>query len=387
MIKYLYKRDNKSKIRVVSLILTRYNTPDGEFYTITGESGQNGGKQVKRPLIRIEFGRAARTIEQQAILEYNSIINNYLDKGYKTQEQLGIVDINDAIEVESKVPNINLDQNGALKPMLAKHYKDIPNFDWDKSYYASIKLDGTRSTIFMRNGKIVTSSRGGKNYDIPATYILNDPCVKAIFELYPDIILDGELYIHGKPLSYISGLCRLKELDPKHDELRFYCYDIVDESKTFIDRLEIIKSLPIDPLSRLKIVEHYPLSGKEDIMNKHNQAIQDGYEGLILRDPLKTYKCGSRDRMFKVKEFTDDEFKILGIVDGLRDEDMCFLMETKEGYVFKAKPVGDRKLKTWYKEHVNDLIGQMGTVKYFGYTTTDKPVPNLPIFKNVRNYE
>ena len=239
----------------------------------------------------------------------------------------------------------------------------------------------------MRNGKIVTSSRGGKNYDVPATHILNDPCVKAIFELYPNIILDGELYIHGKPLSYISGLCRLKELDPKHEELRFYCYDIVDESKTFIDRLEIIKSLPIDPLSKLKIVDHYPLSGKENIMNKHNQAIQDGYEGLILRDPLKTYKCGSRDRMFKVKEFTDDEFKILGIVDGLRDEDMCFLMETKEGHVFKAKPVGDRKLKTWYKEHINDLIGQMGTVKYFGYTTTDKPVPNLPVFKNVRNYE
>ena len=111
MIKYLYKRDNKSKIRVVSLILTRYNTPDGEFYTITGESGQNGGKQVKRPLIRIEFGRASRTIEQQATLEYNSIINSYLDKGYKTQEQLGIVNISDTVEVESKVPNINLYQD------------------------------------------------------------------------------------------------------------------------------------------------------------------------------------------------------------------------------------------------------------------------------------
>ena len=142
MIKYLYKRDNKSKIRVVSLILTRYNTPDGEFYTITGESGQNGGKQVKRPLVTIDRGKVNRTIEQQANLEYNSIINNYLDKGYKTQEQLGIIDINDAIEVETKVPKINLDQNGALKPMLAKHYKDIPNFDWNKTYYTSFKLDG-----------------------------------------------------------------------------------------------------------------------------------------------------------------------------------------------------------------------------------------------------
>ena len=94
-----------------------------------------------------------------------------------------------------------------------------------------------RSAIFVRNGKIVTSSRGGKNYDTPATYILNDPCIKAIFELYPEIILDGELYIHGKPLNYISGLCRLKDLDPKHEELRFYCYDIVDESKIFMDVL------------------------------------------------------------------------------------------------------------------------------------------------------
>lgn len=385
MIKYLYKRDNKSKIRVVSLVLTHYNTQDGEFYTISGESGVNGGKQVKRPIFNIDHGKVNRTIEQQATLEYNSLINNYLDKGYKTQEQLGIININDLAEVESKVPKENLDQNGAKKPMLAKHYKDVPNFDWNKTWYCSFKLDGNRAFIYMRDGKIVTSSRGGKDYNIAATYILNDIFLKEIFKLYPDIILDGELYIHGKPLSYISGLCRLKELDPKHDELRFYCYDIVDESKTFMERLEILKSLPIHPLSRIKRVLHIADSGKESIMERHNLAIEDGYEGLVLRDPLKTYKCGSRDRMFKVKEFTDDEFKILGIVDGLREEDMCFLMETKEGYVFKAKPIGDRNLKTWYKEHANELIGQMGTVKYFGYTTTDKPVPNLPVFKSVRS--
>ena len=36
--------------------------------------------------------------------------------------------------------------------------------------------------------------------------------------------------------------------------------------------------------------------------------------------------------------------QILDLVDGLRDEDLCFLMETKEGYQFKAKPMGDRTL-------------------------------------------
>lgn len=35
------------------------------------------------------------------------------------------------------------------------------------------------------------------------------------------------------------------------------------------------------------------------------------------------------------------------------------------------------------KYHINDIIGKMGTVKYFGMTNTDKPVPNLPVFKNL----
>ena len=34
-----------------------------------------------------------------------------------------------------------------------------------------------------------------------------------------------------------------------------------------------------------------------------------------------------------------------------------------------------------------ELKGQMGTVKHFGMTKTNTPVPNLPVFKAVRNYE
>lgn len=89
--------------------------------------------------------------------------------------------------------------------------------------------------------------------------------------------------------------------------------------------------------------------------------------------------------MQKVKKFTDGDFKILGIVDGLRDEDMCFLMETPEGYQFKAKPTGDRILKQYYRANIENIIGQIGIVKYFGYTATEQPVPNLPVFLSIRN--
>ena len=130
--------------------------------------------------------------------------------------------------------------------------------------------------LFMRDGKIVTSSRGGQNYDIPATNIINDIFVKELFTHHSNVILDGELYIHGKPLSYISGLCRLEKLDPKHQDLEFHCYDIVDESKNFVDRLEIIKELRkwIHPKSKLKFVIHIADSGKDSIMERHNIAVQ-----------------------------------------------------------------------------------------------------------------
>jgi len=104
-----------------------------------------------------------------------------------------------------------------------------------------------------------------------------------------------------------------------------------------------------------------------------------------LKIQTKKYKCGARDnRALKIKEFQDDEFRILGIVEGLRDEDMCFLMETKDGTQFKAKPIGDRLLKQQYRDDIDNIIGKLGTVKFFGWTNTEHPVPNLPSFRAVR---
>lgn len=191
-------------------------------------------------------------------------------------------------------------------------------------------------------------------------------------------------------LNKISGLCRKETLEEDHKQLEFRCYDIVDEKTNFIDRLKVLRNLKsLYQSPKLVIVDHYSVSGIKEIMDLHNKAVSEGYEGLVVRDPNKPYKCGSRDtRMCKIKEFQDSEFKILGLVEGLRDEDLCFLMETDKGYQFKAKPIGTRDDKKFYREHISELIGKMGTVKFFGYTHTDKPVPNLPVFKSVReSYE
>ena len=180
-------------------------------------------------------------------------------------------------------------------------------------------------------------------------------------------------------------MCRLETLDPKHKELSFNCYDIVDETMNFINRLEILTDIrskaPYD--SKLQIVEHC-YTKLEDIDAYHDKFISEGYEGAVIRDADMPYKSGGRDRrMQKLKRFSDLDAIITGISEGLRDEDFVFIMKLDNGIEFEAKPIGDRELKRWYRENLDNIIGEYGTVKYFNITPDGKP--NLPVFLRVRD--
>ena len=384
----LITRDSKGKIRQIN-IACEWNEKF-QMYVITRSSGLYGGKFITQPNIEITKGKVKRTITEQAELEYNSNIKSYLDKGYKKISDLGYTSI-DEFDPDKVLPKDKTDTKGVKKPMLCKVY-DASDSKTQKIpyWFISSKLDGVRCFLFMKDGEIKTSSRGGQDYDIATTYIKQDPFLLEVFNKYPNIILDGEIYRHGWNLSTISGLCRLESVDERHKELCFHCYDIVDEESIFSKRFIVLQNLyqlreTKYPESKLVIVEHTVVRSNQEIMEAHNKFVANGYEGAVIRDPNEVYKCGGRDRrMQKIKIFTDAEFKIIGLSEGLRDEDMCFIMETVDGNQFKAKPIGSREDKQWYRDHIKELIGKMGTVKYFGMTNTEHPVPNLPVFKSVR---
>ena len=67
---------NKIRVIDINLIENEDNT-----YTITRRTGQLNGKMTEQPSIFIEKGKAKRTIEEQATLEFNSHIKKYKDKG------------------------------------------------------------------------------------------------------------------------------------------------------------------------------------------------------------------------------------------------------------------------------------------------------------------
>ena len=119
MTRYFLKRDNKGKIRLVQLNLEPKNNENTEF-VITGETGLLEGKKTPRPVITITVGKVKRTVKEQALLQYNSICSDYLDKGYKESSDLQIDDISNIADVNEKVPKNLTDAKGNSKPMLAK---------------------------------------------------------------------------------------------------------------------------------------------------------------------------------------------------------------------------------------------------------------------------
>ena len=391
----LVSRDSNGKVRVV-YSEGKWNQKTGEF-VINKKTGLLHGKLTQQPEKIISEGKAKRTPYEQGVQEYRSLIKKYLDKGYKdvkveTKKKLEELTEED---INTFLPNTKTDANGVLKPMLAKPYKDVATKSFEKEYYASRKIDGVRALLYRVDNEdgtweVRSASRGGKTYDISLYHILTDPSIIEIFTKYPEIILDGEVYRHGWTLQRISGTARLEKTDSESiartRQLQYWIYDIADTEKKFVDRLELLLKIKpiIDNSSNLVFVEHTPISGWLNIKKRHDEYVKEGFEGVVIRKVDGKYGPGKRTAdMIKIKEYDESEFLIVGWEPGLRPtEDMCFVMETKTGKRFKAKPMGDRQTKEEYVANMKDLIGQMGTVSFFYYS--EDGVPLQPTFKHVR---
>lgn len=127
--------------------------------------------------------------------------------------------------------------------MLAKSSNDVSTKLFNKQYYGSRKINGTRCLIYFKDDALHTASRGAITYDIAISHIINHPKLIAFFRENPNLMLDGEIYKHGWTLNKISGLARKEETDEEARHLEYYLYDVVDIEKSFKERLEILNSI------------------------------------------------------------------------------------------------------------------------------------------------
>jgi DNA ligase-1 len=379
-----------SRNRVQQTLLQLNQNPFTKAYTIERTNNQWGGKEIQQPTLTITYGKAGRTAAEQAMLQYNSLLKNYLDKGYVKASVLSKKEYTDLTEqeiIDALGGGFVSDQKGVPKPMLAKSADKCAAGIWEKEWQASRKLDGTRCLIYYKNNLVQTASRGGSDYNAATKHIRENPILQTLFKQNPDLILDGELYKHGSdwPLQRISGLTRLKEWTEECGQLEYWVYDYISE-QPFKERLEVLNELrtlfPED--SPIKICEHVSVSNYTDAKALHDKWVAEGFEGLCARNPEREYGVNKRSSLYliKLKNFTDAEFLITGVKEGLREEDMCFVLQTADGKEFSAKPVGTAEQRKYYLTHPDEFIGKMGTCKYFYYSQDG--VPQLPVFKCVR---
>ena len=280
--------------------------------------------------------------------------------------------------------------------MLAKQSEKVTNKKiFDKEWLASRKINGTRCLMYWDGKEVRTASRGGENYD-PATYhIRNHPSIKGLLELNPNVILDGELYKHGKSLQQISGAARMEKNAYDCDWLEYWIYDCIHLDNLDMpakDRIKWLESFlnnlefnPNDEFEenevKVRIVPHVIVSGWNNMKELHDKYVLEGFEGLVIRDPNKPYKPNGRTNdMIKIKQYMDETFKVVGYELGLRgSEDMCFICEMKDGRTFKAMPLGSREVKSEYIDNFEEKYkNHLGDCKYF--ELSDDGIPCQPKF-------
>lgn len=395
---WLASRDSRGAIRLVKL---ECEWNDSEHaYTIIRTTGQYNKTQTIQPTIFVRKGKVNRTVTEQTRLQYDHLLKEYEDKGYKKLDKS--YDLYSESELSEIVGEHKTSKDGLLKPMLAKQASKVTNKKiFDKEWLASRKIDGVRSLFYFDGKEVRTKSRGGEHYDYSTGHLREHPVLIEIFKKYPTLVLDCELYKHGKSLQQCSGAARLEKNAYDCDWLEMYCYDCV-----FLDNINMIAkdrikfllnlakeyNLGFDPKKvwkqnelQFQMVPHIKVSSWDNIRKLHDQYVLDDWEGVVIRDPNKPYKpAGRTNSMIKVKDYIDETFKVIGYELGLRGaQDMCFICQLKDGRTFKASPMGTIETKNEYVKNFNEKYkDRLGDCKYFTYS--DGGIPCQPHFIGFR---
>jgi DNA ligase-1 len=285
-----------------------------------------------------------------------------------------------------------------MKPMLAVQC-EIAQLRYP--LYASPKLDGVRGVVIdgvlhSRSLKKFPNAFVAERFSKPeysgldGELILGDPCAKDVFRV-------------------TSGACQRHDGTP---DVKFYVFDywhrVLGFKKSWVEQAK--HSIEDDP-NIVILPQHYVLC-EEDLLILETKYLDEGYEGLILRDPDGLYKFGrstlKEGWMLKLKRFTDGEAEILEVIEEMENTNEKKTNELgrgkrsshKEGMVPKGTTGAFR-----VRDLVSDVVFDIGTgltdidsqyfwknrahmigkiIKYKSFAVGVKDKPRFPTFMGLR---
>jgi ATP-dependent DNA ligase len=250
------------------------------------------------------------------------------------------------------------------------------------------KLDGFRG-ISIKSEDIIIVSRNGLPYPHLEKIKLE---LKMLFNLFPlENKLDGELYLHGKPLGHLRSVLGRKELNKSTLEIekniKYYIFDY-QSTEPFDVRFKTLQTLFKHFKSDIiKLVNTVEVHSLKEIKTLENKYIQEGYEGTIVRNKKGIYQSGKKSQnVFRSKEFKTKLFKIVGANEGKGNEKGTVIWKLKCGHkTFTAKPTGTKEERQKLYKNRHKYIGLQIPIKYYKINS-DGCVSRHPIaLSNINN--
>lgn len=244
------------------------------------------------------------------------------------------------------------------------------------------KLDGLRCLIYMVDGTIVTQSRTG---GIFTTMDHIKAGLKPFFKVWPTVILDGELYTNKYPFEELVGLIKRKQVDdPRITLVHFHIYDIISLEGYAERRQFILDNQHLFPPT-FEIVKTEEATGIDDFKAKFTEYVQEGYEGIMLRNKKGPYVSNRSHDLQKYKEFEEDEFVIVGFkeAEGRDSGTVIWKCATKTGDEFDCRPIGSVEHRKALFQNAQQNIGKLLTIKY--QELSEKGIPRFLSGKSIRD--
>ena len=387
MIKTLYGLDKKGGMKVWTITVEQVWC-DHDEAILTISHGKLGGKLTAKAE-SIASGKQGRSAFEQAILEAKARIKKQEDKNYR----------------ENQLDLSNLDILAMLAADYRKRGKSI-----SFPCLGSDKYDGVRALAKKRNGIVTIESRTSQLYDIPHIH------EALTIHMQDGDIWDGEIYLHGEVLQDITSAVGRTDTQAKIDaarnkhrrtpsddnyaaiveaeyiheirpKLEFHIFD-VHSDKTFDERVKDLDTLTGIPIVSpcIQITQYVWVADEADMKVKHDDAVDRGYEGLMLRNFKGLYESGKRSTdLQKYKEFVDAEFEILDVIEA-KDDGSCFVVRNNLNARTFTVTLGSMAQRAEYLANKHLYIGKMLTVRYQSRFKKTK-LPQFPTGVVIRDYE
>lgn len=402
--KYLFKRDINGK--VIYWTADVLNTKDGyhvrSFYgQIHSRFTDDIAKSISEPIQSVNIGKSNETTPQeQAYKRLLSEYNDHLKKGYKSYN-IDLSRVIDVYYIDNIVDKTNTGIDSIAQPMKFK------SFELGKCKYPMIgqpKYNGVRCIVAKANSNSLfdpfpTSFLSKELVQYHAEHLNQyvHTIINKLENVFPSVVLDGELYIPGQPPTSIAGAAR-NPSNHLNKKLQFVIYDLAIDNVSQLNRIGLLKEYTNsldNPLLKLHsnaytnpfiyLSEYKIIHSDEEAIEYLDKCLNLGYEGCVLRPFDKEYAFGQRPSFNrKLKRFQDSEFEILDIIEyGTRGQKVGFgckfiCRNDIDGGTFESIPLGDYDKRIEYIDNKEKYIGKLAKVKFY-----ERTINSLPFHGNV----